>query len=69
LYRKSKHTFYDQYFFFNLAFVEIIWKTPQSRTGHRWYHYMVHALCMLGNEGYKHTLRICNNDCFYTSTI
>ena len=28
-----------------------------------------HALCMLGNEGYRHTLRIRNIYCFSTATI
>jgi len=30
---------------------------------------MVHAYCMLDNEGYKHTLRLCNTHCFSTPTM
>jgi hypothetical protein len=32
-------------------------KTWYTQTGHWWQHNMVHALSILGNEGYKHTLR------------
>jgi hypothetical protein len=27
-----------------------------------------HALCMVGNYGYRHTLRVCNTHCFSTTT-
>jgi len=30
---------------------------------------MAHAHCMLDSQGCKHTLRICNTDCFSTATI
>jgi hypothetical protein len=30
--------------------------------------YMAHALCMLDNEGYRHTLRMCNTYRFSTVT-
>ena len=30
---------------------------------------MAHALCMLDNYGYRHTLRICNIYCFSTTTM
>jgi hypothetical protein len=30
---------------------------------------MAHALCMLANEGYRHTLSICNTYYFSTATI
>jgi len=30
---------------------------------------IAHAHCMLDTESYKHTLKICNTDCFYTATI
>jgi hypothetical protein len=29
---------------------------------------MAQALCMLGNQGYRHTLGICNNYWFSTAT-
>jgi len=34
------------------------------RAGHATYNNMAHALCMLDNYGYKHTLRIYNTYCF-----
>ena len=40
-----------------------------SRTDHRWYYYTVHPRCMLDKQGYKHTLRICNINCFPTAKI
>jgi len=30
---------------------------------------IAHALCTLDNEGYKHTLRLCNTHCFSTATV
>ena len=30
---------------------------------------MAHEHCMLDNQGYKHSLRICNTYCFYTATM
>ena len=30
---------------------------------------MAHAHCILDNQGYKHTLTICNNHCFYATTM
>jgi hypothetical protein len=40
-----------------------------SQTGYRLQYNTEHALCMLGNEGYRHTLRIWNNYCFTTATM
>jgi hypothetical protein len=39
------------------------------QTGHRWQYNTAHALCMLDNKGYRHTLRICNAYCFSTATM
>ena len=36
----------------NIALYEIMWKTMVEEDRH--------ALCMLDNEGYKHTVMICN---------
>ena len=36
---------------------------------YRTHNKMAHALCMLDNKGYKHTLRIRNTYCFYTATV
>jgi hypothetical protein len=30
---------------------------------------MAHAHCMLGNQGYKHTLRICNTYYFFSTAM
>jgi hypothetical protein len=30
---------------------------------------MAHAHCVLDTSGYKHTLRICNDYCFYPATV
>ena len=30
---------------------------------------MTHGHCMLDDEGYRHTLGICNNDCVSTATM
>ena len=30
---------------------------------------MAHAQCILDNQGYKHTLRICNTFCFTIATM
>jgi len=40
-----------------------------SQTGHRWKYNMGHAHRMLGNQDYKHTLRICNVYCFCSTTM
>jgi hypothetical protein len=44
-------------------------KTWYSQTGHRWQYNKAHALCMLDNQGYRHTLRIRNTDCFSMATM
>jgi hypothetical protein len=46
--------------------VEKIW---YSQTGHRWQYNTAHALCVLDNYGYRHTLRMCNTYCFSTATV
>jgi hypothetical protein len=43
-------------------------KVEKLVTGHQWQYNTGHALCMLGNEGYRKTLRICNTYCFSTAT-
>ena len=37
-------------------------------TGHRWKYNKTHALCVLDNKVYKHTLRVFNTYCFSTAT-
>jgi len=41
-------------------------KIRYSQTGHRRQYNMAHALCIMNNSGYRHTLRICNTHCFST---
>jgi hypothetical protein len=38
------------------------------RPGQATYHKTVHGCWMLGTQGYKHTIRICNTYCFSTAT-
>jgi len=46
-----------------------MWKKKlYGRTGRRWQRITAHAHCMLHNEGYRHTLRICNSYCLSTTT-
>ena len=40
-----------------------------SRTGHRWQYNTAHALCMIDNWGYRHSLRIWNTYCFSTAKV
>ena len=37
-----------------------MWKLWYSRTEQRWQYNTVHAHCMMDEEGYKHTLTLCN---------
>ena len=53
----------------NRAVYEINWHLWYSRTGHRWQNNTAHALCMLDNLDYKHTLTMCNTYCFSTTTM
>ena len=39
-----------------------------DETGHRWKYNKTHALYVLDNKVYKHTLRIYNTYCFSTVT-
>jgi len=36
-----------------------------SHMGHRWQYNMSHAHFIMGTQGYKRTLRICNTYCFF----
>ena len=40
-----------------------------GRTGQATDDNMAHALCVLDDEGCRHTLRICNTYCFSTATM
>jgi hypothetical protein len=41
----------------------------EIRTRHTRQYNKEHALCMLDNYGYRHTLSICNVYCFFTATM
>jgi hypothetical protein len=40
-----------------VLFIGLLGKTWSIRTGNRWQHSMAHALWMLDNQGYRHTLK------------
>jgi len=44
-------------------------KMRQSQTGHRYLYNTAHAPWMLDKKGYRQTIRIRNNYCFYTATV
>jgi hypothetical protein len=58
----------SNFFFENGASYEIMWKNvveaerPQIDN-------MTHAHFMLGTQGYKHTLRICNSDFSFATVV
>jgi hypothetical protein len=62
--RKNQNTYFMfSTFFFprkSCVLLESVEKIGQSQTDHRWKYNTTHALCVLDNESYKHTLRICN---------
>jgi hypothetical protein len=47
----------------------IMWKNRYCRAGQATDENTAHALCLLNNSGYKHTLTICNIYCFSTATV
>jgi len=50
-----------------LAFMRKCGKILYSRMGYKWQYNEAHALCMVNNWGYRHTLRISNTYCFSTA--
>jgi hypothetical protein len=52
-----------------MPFMRWCGKIWYSQTGYRWQYNMAHALCMLDNWGYRHTLRICNTYCLSMATM
>jgi len=52
-----------------VPFMRLCGKIWYSQGGHRWKYNRPHALCMLDNWGYRHTLPICNTYCFSTVTM
>jgi hypothetical protein len=59
------HIFRSVTFFGNGAVYEIMWKNTVQATDDS----MTHAHCMLDTNGYKHTLRTCNNNCSSTTSM
>ena len=49
-----------------MSWCGILW---YSRTAHRRQHNTAHVLCMLGKEGNRYKLRMCNTHCFPTASI
>jgi hypothetical protein len=47
-----------------MPFMRYCGKIRYSPTGHRWQYNTAHALGMVDNQGYRHTLGICNTFCF-----
>jgi len=68
LYRKSKHTFYFQFFFLSRAVCEIIWGNTLEH-GRPQIKYSTCALRARNSKLQKHTPTICNNYCFSTATM
>ena len=58
----------NTFFFLNRAFYEIMWE-KYCRTGQAIDDNMAHVLCMLDNQGYKHTIKIRNTHCLSTGTV
>jgi hypothetical protein len=56
------------FFFENRAIYEITWKNIVT-VGQATDASMAHGYCMIDTQGYKHTLRVCNDYCFCTATM
>jgi hypothetical protein len=44
-------------------------KLRDSQASHTWQYNTAHALCLLDNQGYRHTLRTCNACCLSTALM
>ena len=51
----------------NGAAYEVTWKRLERRRNTDYN--KAHAFCVLNNQGYKHTLTICNTYCFFSATM
>jgi len=66
---KNTHFIFIHFFVFeNHAVCEICGKILQRRRDQGWKYTKAHALCMLGNSGYKCTFGLCNTYCFSKAT-
>jgi len=48
---------------------EVMWKNMVDPRQATWQYKTAHALFVLVDQGYRHTLRICNSYCFSTETL
>ena len=67
--RNQTHILCSITFFFRKSWR--LWDNVENycRVAHATDDSMAHARCVLDNEGYKHTLAICNTYCFSTATM
>ena len=56
---------FNKFFFENFSIYEMMWKNIVELGGPQMTIWCRHIIC----KGYKHTLRICNTDCFSTATV
>ena len=66
--RIKTHFMFNNFSIYNRAVYEIMWG-KNCTAGHAKDDNMAHAHCMLDNWSYRHTLRICNTQCFSTAEI
>jgi hypothetical protein len=68
-YRKLKHVLCSVTVLFeDHAIYEMMWKNI-VRAGQATDNIMVHVHWVLETKGYKHTLRICNTELFFTAAL
>jgi len=68
--KKSNDTFHVKELFPKIVpLMKWCGKIRWNQTGRKWQYKTAHALCILDNKGFKHTLRIRNVYCFSTATV
>ena len=65
--RGNQHMLSNNYFLKIMLFMRYVEKC--CRTGQATDDNMAHAHCMLDTQGYKHTLTICDSNCFSTAKM
>jgi hypothetical protein len=60
---------YSIFFFENRAVCDILWEKKYGIARQATDDNMARALCIMGNYGYRHAVRICNTYCFSTTTM
>jgi hypothetical protein len=66
---QNTHFMFSNFCSENPAVYGVTWRNVAEWTGRRWQYYMAHALCVLDNWGYRHTLRTHNTSCFCMGKI